>query len=270
MKNMAHIKRGGHFTETLTALSLFMTCLLAAIIWLGPSAAEAQDQDASAISRELDRLYRADTSQGVVEMTVINPNFQRTLQMRIWTEGLENTLVRILSPRKEKGTATLKRGNEMWNYLPKIGKTIRIPPSMMMSSWMGSDLTNDDLVKETSWESDYKVSFLDNAPKGQMGLKYVPREGAAVTWSQVLAFLDAETRLPLHFDYYDEKGAMVRTMKYSDVKELGGRTLPARFEVIPLSPDKQGRKTVMIYQELEFDPRLESSLFSLSSLRRGR
>jgi len=190
--------------------------------------------------------------------------------MKMWTKGLENTLVRILSPRKEKGTATLKRGNEMWNYLPKIGKTIRIPPSMMMSSWMGSDLTNDDLVKETSWESDYHISFLEDPPAGEVGLKYVPKEDAAVTWSQVLAFLDAESHLPLRLDYYDEKGVKVRTMEYSEIKELGGRSLPIRFEIIPLSKDKKGRRTIMIYKELEFDPKLKSGLFTLSNLRRGR
>ena len=232
--------------------------------------AAAEEKDALAISRKLDRLYRSRTSQGVMEMKVINPNFQRTLKMKIWTQGLENTLVRILSPRKEKGTATLKRGNEMWNYLPKIGKTIRIPPSMMMSSWMGSDLTNDDLVKETSWESDYTVTFEEDPPPGQLGLKYVPKEDAAVTWSRVVAFLDEESLLPVGMDYYDEKNVKVRTMVYSEVKEIGGRRLPVRFEVIPLSQDKKGRRTIILYRELEFDLELSKSLFSLSNLRRGR
>lgn len=237
----------------------------------GPVPVRAADQEkALEISRKLDRLYRSESSQGVVEMTVINPNFQRTLKMKVWTQGLESTLVRILSPRKEKGTATLKRGNEMWNYLPKIGKTIRIPPSMMMNSWMGSDLTNDDLVKETSWEKDYHVSLAPDPPQGLIGLVYTPRPEAAVTWSKVEAFVDSASLLPVRLDYYDEKGAKVRTMEYAEVKELGGRKLPAEFRVIPLSQEKKGRKTIMVYRELEFDQKLDDSLFTLSNLRRGR
>ena len=243
---------------------------LAAALFCAPAPALGQDAEALAISRKLDRLYRSESSQGVVEMTVVNPNFQRTLKMQVWTQGLEHTLVRILSPSKEKGTATLKRSNEMWNYLPKIGKTIRIPPSMMMSSWMGSDLTNDDLVKETSWEKDYHVALAPDPPEGQIGLVYTPREEAAVTWSKVEAFVLAGSYLPVRLDYYDEKGAKVRTMEYSKVKELGGRKLPSEFRVIPLSQEKKGRRTVMVYQELSFDQALEPDLFTLSNLRRGR
>ncbi len=258
-------KPGGNKLLATLLLTTVLAVLAAAVC-----PARAEDADALAISRKLDRLYRSEASRGVVEMTVINPNYQRTLTMRVWTQGLENTLVRILSPRKEKGTATLKRGNEMWNYLPKIGKTIRIPPSMMMSSWMGSDLTNDDLVKETSWEADYHVSLAQNPPAGQIGLNYVPRENAAVTWSKVVAFVARGTFLPLNLDYYDEKGLKVRTMKYSEVRELGGRSLPVKFEVIPLSEEKKGRRTIMIYRELEFEVDLKDNLFSLSNLRRGR
>ncbi len=249
---------------------LIITLVLGLTGGFAPAAYSAGDKDARSLSRRMDRLYRADTSRGVVEMTVLNPNFKRTLKMRIWTEGLENTLVRILSPRKEKGTATLKRGNEMWNYLPKIGKTIRIPPSMMMSSWMGSDLTNDDLVKETSWEKDYRVSFGGNPSPGQIGLEYIPRENAAVTWSKVIVYLSADLLLPVDIEYYDEKGKKVRSMKYSEVKDLGGRRLPTRFEVIPLSQEKKGRRTIMIYRELEFGLKMKGNLFSLSNLRRGR
>jgi outer membrane lipoprotein-sorting protein len=158
----------------------------------------------------------------------------------------------------------------MWNYLPKIGKTIRIPPSMMMSSWMGSDLTNDDLVKETTWEEDYHVDLVEDPPPGQVGLVYVPKEGAAVTWSKVIAFLDAGTKLPTTQEYYDEKGRKVRLMEFKEVRDLGGRTIPARMVITPLSEDKQGRQTELIYRELTFDQPLPESLFSLSTLRRGR
>ncbi|MBW1713507.1 MAG: outer membrane lipoprotein-sorting protein [Deltaproteobacteria bacterium] len=238
--------------------------------WLGLSQAGAADLDPKQLSRELDRLYRSESSQGLVVMKVKTAHYQRELKMKIWTKGLDYTLVRILTPRKEKGTATLKRKNEMWNYLPKIGKTIRIPPSMMMNSWMGSDFTNDDLVKETSWEEDYNVSLNPAPPPGQIGLVYVPKEDAAVTWSKVVTFLDEKSRLPVSQEYCDEKGVKVRVMDVSQVRNLGGRTLPAKMVLTPLTEDKKGNRTELIYQELEFDVELEDDLFSLSNLRRGR
>jgi len=234
-----------------------------------PGPGRAQGISAKELSRFLDRLYRSETSQGVVEMTIVSPHYTRRLEMRIWTRGMDYTLIRILSPAKEKGTATLKRGSEMWNYLPKIGKTIRIPPSMMMSAWMGSDLTNDDLVKETTWENDYHVDLVADPPPGRVGLVYVPKEDAAVTWSKVVAFVDARTKLPLSQEYYDEKGRKVRLMDFKEVRDLGGRTIPSRMVITPLSEDKEGRRTEMIYRELAFDQPLPDSLFSLSNLRRG-
>ena len=118
-------------------------------------------------------------------MDIATPHFGRSLEMEIWTLELDYTLVRITSPRKEEGVSSLKRGNEMWNYLPKIEKTIRVPPSLMMASWMGSDFTNDDVIRETSWEEDYEVAYGQDPEPGQFVLVYTPKEGAAVTWARV-------------------------------------------------------------------------------------
>jgi len=120
----------------------------------------AADIDVKAIVKRMDELYRSDTSQTNMEMQIVTPHWERTLSLRVWTEGMDKTFIRIDAPKKEKGVTTLRIGNEMWNYLPKTNKVIKVPPSMMMGSWMGSDFTNDDLVKESSMLNDYSYDLI--------------------------------------------------------------------------------------------------------------
>jgi len=244
--------------------------LLFAALLSPPASAAPRAVDAKELSRILDQLYRSTSSHGRLAMTVTTPHYTRTLEMDEWSRGLDDTLVRILSPRKERGTATLKRGNEMWNYLPKIRRTIRIPPSMMMASWMGSDFTNDDLMKETSWEHDYDVRPIEDPPAGKIGVIYTPKPDAPVTWTRIEALLDEATRLPVSMSYFDDKGRKARVMTFEDVKTLGGRRLPTRLVLTPLLEDKQGHRTEIVYQEMRFDIKLPSGLFTLTNLRQER
>ncbi|MEM1347701.1 MAG: outer membrane lipoprotein-sorting protein, partial [Myxococcota bacterium] len=194
---------------------------------------------------------------------------ERTLEMEMTTLGSEHTLIRILSPRKEKGISTLKRGNEMWNYLPKVKKVVRVPASMMTSSWMGSDITNDDLVRESSYEDDYTVARVEG-PEDEYCFAYVPNEDAPVTWSKVVACFDRTYELPRRQEFFDEKGRKVRVMTFDQIKKVDGRVMPTRISVLPLSKDKKGNKTVMIYKAMKFDVDVDASVFSMANLRRGR
>ncbi|MCB1694539.1 MAG: outer membrane lipoprotein-sorting protein, partial [Pseudomonadales bacterium] len=188
---------------------------------------------------KLDELFRSKASKGRMTMTVVTPDFERTLGMNMVTRGMEDTLIRITSPRKEAGISTLKKGTEMWNYLPKVKKTVRVPPSMMMGAWMGSDFTNDDLVRASSWENDYDMAFVDGVGAGdEVCLRYTPKPSAAVTWDHIDTCFDGGTSLPHRQDFYDEKGRKARTLHFSEVKEMGGRTIPSVMTLEPLL--KQG------------------------------
>ena len=231
---------------------------------------QAQRPDLKSLSQKLDRLYRAKTSKGVMTMVVETTRYgKRTLTMEVMSRGQDYTLIRIKSPRKERGISTLKRGNQMWNYLPKIRKTIRIPPSMMMGSWMGSDFTNDDLVKESSWENDYTLKWADSEAKaGQLCVQYVPKPSAVVNWSKVISCFGAKDHLPQTAVFYDEKKRKVRRIEYSDVKLLGGRKLPTKMTLTPLL--KKNRRTIVIYREMMFNQPIPANTFSIVNLRRGR
>jgi outer membrane lipoprotein-sorting protein len=183
---------------------------------------------------------------------------------------MKDTFIRILEPKKEEGFATLRLGNEMWNYLPKTAKVMKIPPSMMMSSWMGSDFTNDDLVKEFTFVESYHFEMMTpEAPEpGLLYVKCVPKEGLPIVWGSVVLAVREADLLPVREEYFDEKGVLVRAISFSDVKAFGGRTIPSTMELVPRT--EPGHKTVLRYLEARFDAGLDPSVFTLRNLQGGR
>jgi outer membrane lipoprotein-sorting protein len=237
---------------------------------LWPSAvvrSQTDDDEVNKIIKEIDELYRSETSYSELSMDIVTPHWQRTLEMYGWTEGMNKTFIRITAPKKEEGVATLRIGNEMWNYLPKTNKTIKIPPSMMMSSWMGSDFTNDDLVKEFSLFEDYTYEMIrpDSAVDSLIYINCVPREDLPIVWGNIVFAARERDHIPVWARYYDEKGELMRVMYYRDVQEFGDRTIPATLEMVP--QNKEGHKTSIHYKKLEFDVSFEDNIFTLRHLR---
>jgi len=228
-----------------------------------------RDERAEAIVRKADELYRADTSEALVEMQIITPHWERTLKMRAWSKGMDKTFIRILEPKKERGIATLRIGTEMWNYLPKTNKVLKIPPSMMMSSWMGSDFTNDDLVKEFTFLESYhfEMTSPENPEEGVLYVKCIPKEGLPIVWGYIVIAVDAETYIPRWWKYYDEQGNLAREMLFKEVKTFGSRDIPSVMEVIPTA--RESHKTVLRYLEARFNIPLDDEIFSLRNLRKG-
>ena len=180
---------------------------------------------------------------------------------------MENTFIRILAPKKDRGVATLKLEAEMWNYFPKIDKVIKVPPSMMMSSWMGSDFTNDDLVKEFSLIDDYtyELAEVENPEEGQIYINCIPRPDLPIVWGNIVVAAWEKDRIPVWQKYYDEKGKLMRVMYYKDVRNFDGRTIPAVLEMVP--QHKEGNKTIIRYKSIKFDIPLGGDIFSLRNLR---
>lgn len=226
-------------------------------------APETVTKSAEDLLRQVDALYRASTSEARIRMQIVTPNWERTLEMQVWSQGMENTFIRILAPKKDRGVATLKLEKEMWNYFPKIDKVIKVPPSMMMSSWMGSDFTNDDLVKEASLADDYVVTREDG--DGTIALTLTPREQTVTVWAKIEVVVDATTLLPLEQSYYNERGEKVRVMQFLETKDFGGRELPSKLEMVPLN--KEGYKTVIYYDDLQLDVTLDEDIFTWRNLK---
>ncbi|HDL03872.1 MAG: outer membrane lipoprotein-sorting protein [Candidatus Zixiibacteriota bacterium] len=241
-------------------------------VWLVISgfSQEKGDMDVESIIRQIDKLYRSESSYSEFEMEIVTPHWQRTMSMDAWTIGLDKTFIRINEPKKDKGVATLRIENEMWNYLPKTNKVMKIPPSMMMSSWMGSDFTNDDLVKEFSLYEDYKYELIeiDEGYDNRIYVNCIPREDLPVVWGNIVIAATKEKYTPIWMKYYDEDGKLMRVCNYSDVRNFGGRLIPAVMEMIPRT--KEGHKTVIRYIKLEFDVKIDEDIFSLRNLRANK
>ncbi|MFA5910525.1 MAG: outer membrane lipoprotein-sorting protein [Vicinamibacterales bacterium] len=220
--------------------------------------------DVETLLQHLDDLYRSKSSIARIQIDVTSPRSSRSIRVKAWTRGEEHVLVVIEAPPREAGTATLRVGNNLWNHLPRIARTIRVPPAAMLGSWMGTDFTNDDLVKESSLRKDFnaRIDRRSDAPAGWwLALEVKP--GVVGRWARI-DILVSDDRLPVEERHFDRKGRLARTMRFDEVRMLGGRRLPARIEMVPT--DTQGQKTEMRYLEVQFDVPLPDDTFSLSRL----
>ena len=189
-----------------------------------------QAQTAREIIDRVDRLLRGESSRGQITMEITTEHWSRSLDMEVWSLGVEHSLVRVQSPAREEGTATLKAGQEVWNYLPRVDRTIKVPPSLMMGSWMGSHFTNDDLVKESRIVDDYdfEISFEGEREGVEVWeFQLTPRPEAPVVWGRIEEQVRKADLMPTWIRYYDEDGDLVRTLTFSGYRTMGGRLVPA-------------------------------------------
>ena len=227
----------------------------------------AEQEGAAKIVKKMDELYRSSSSFANMEMEIVTPHWQRTLKLDAWSSGMDKTFIRILTPKKERGIATLRIDNEMWNFLPKTNKVMKVPPSMMMGSWMGSDFTNDDLVKEYTFLEDYIFEFtqIENPVENVLYVKCTPKEGLPIIWGHIILAVKNDSHLPIWQKYYDEKGKLMREILYKDLKKFGTREIPSVMELIP--HNKEGNRTIVRYVKAEFNIKIGKDIFSLRNLR---
>ncbi len=223
--------------------------------------------DADSLLRAYDDLYSSSGTTARVEISIVTPKKTRTLQLRFWAKGEDKALMVVDAPPRDAGTATLKVDRNLWNYLPKISRTIRVPASMMMGSWMGSDLTNDDIVRDSSYEDDYEsevVERTDDPPGWKVRMKARPE--AVGLWNSVEMVFADDGGLPVMAQFFDRKDRLSRTMRFGEVKVLGGRRVPTLITIVP--EREEGRMTEFRYLDVEFNVQLSDDTFSLSNLER--
>ena len=229
--------------------------------------------DARGLAEQAMNALRSDTTHMRAKMTVSSPRLSsdRVVIFESWDDlpGKRN-LIRIHSPSKDRGSGFLKLAPNLWMYVPRVERTVRIPPSMMLQSWMGSDFTNDDLVNESSELDDYEHRLLgvdpDAGENGAYVLEYKPLEEAPVVWGKIIGWLDMKSGTPLRQDFYDEDGERVRTMTFEDIRVQGSRHVPHRWQLTPL--DKEGHRTIIEIEQLDFDVELDDSIFTTRNLKK--
>jgi outer membrane lipoprotein-sorting protein len=251
--------------QRLTRPTVFIVLILALL------ASAAVQQTPEEIVRHVDELLRGESSRGRVSMEVVTARWTRTMEMEMWSLGQDYSLVRLLAPARDAGTATLKAGRDIWNYLPRVDRTIKVPGAGMGGSWMGSHFTYDDLVRESSLVDDFDVAVgFEGTRDGQEIWEFTltPRPEAPVVWSRMELEVRQRDRMPLNARYFDDRGNLARTMVFSQFQTMDGRLVPTELTMRP--EDRPGERTTLRYANLEFDVGLDAGFFSLQRLRNGR
>jgi len=250
-------------------LNVMKTSLL--LLGLIISSAFAIAQDATEIIKKADNKWNGEkSSQATMTMTIIR-SWERTVQFKIWTLGRDYSMTLITSPAKEKGQAFLKRETEMWNWMPTISRMIKLPPSMMSDGWMGSDYTNDDILKESSIVVDFDHKIIGSEIIDGWDcwkIEMLPKEEAAVVWGKIIKWISKDEYLMMKSEYYDEDEYLVKTELGTEVKMMDDRKIPSRIEIIPA--DKENQKTILVIDEIKFNVSIQNSFFSQQNMKRLR
>ncbi len=265
-------------------------CLGLTWLSLGQVSQAADDQRAREIVDQVARLFISQSSIATVGMQITKEDWQRKISMQFWSLGESNILVRIRSPQEDAGTAILKVGNQTWCYLPKANRTVKMPTSMMMTPWMGSDFTLNDLVKQSRLTDDYEiVTSFAGQRDGVAVSEYTltPKRAAAVVWGKIILQVRQADRMPVWQRYYDEDGTLVRELTFSEYKTVSGRLIPTRLVMRPLDkagekasasggvlvdgvsrpPDQAVEQTTITYENIVFDEPISEETFSRRNLK---
>ena len=244
------------------------TSILSVIMFL---AFTVNSQNATEIIKKANEKERGTTSKITMTMKIVRPSWSRTVKFKSWGKGRDFSLTLITYPAKEKGQTFLKRKNDLWNWNPTISRMIKLPPSMMSQGWMGSDYSNDDILKESSIVVDYKHKIIGSQKVSGYDcykIQMTPKDDAVVVWGKVIKWISKKDYLQLKSVYYDEDGYVIKTDIGKDVKKMGGRLLPTRVEIIP--KDNPGNKTIVIINSAQFDMPIKDSYFSQQMMKRVR
>lgn len=227
-----------------------------------------QTLTAEQIVRKMDATMRGNTLQAEMTFKTIRPAWTRSMSVKTWMKGQDYAVILVTSPVKDKGVSFLKRKKEVWNWIPTLERSIKLPPSMMSQSWMGTDFTNDDLVKESSIIDDYEHTLSGDTLIRGMNcyiIQMIPKPDAAVVWGKLLIYIDQQHFVEVYARFYDEDMELINIMHSYDLKMMGGRIIPTRVEMIPM--DKKNQKTEIVYTNLIFDEPISDTFFTIQQLK---
>jgi len=250
--------------------SQFLKFIIGVVVCTMPFTSMYSQQDLSAkdIVKKADDNMRGKTSEADITIKIIRPSWSREMNLKAWSMGDDYSMIMVTSPAKEKGTVFLKRIKEVWNWIPSIERNIKLPPSMMSQSWMGTDFTNDDLVKEASSVSDYDHQLLGKeiiSNKDCYKIEMIPKPSTAIVWEKVIVWIDSKNFLQLRAEFYDEDGELINIMNSSEVKKVGGRKITSKIEMFPV--DKEGNSTLIIYNDILFDKPIKDNFFTTRNMK---
>lgn len=259
------------YTKQNFRLFKFLHIVSAVFVFILFSVSTVVAQDAAEIIERMEEMMRGDSQQAEMTMKIERPRYEREVTMRSWLKGRDYSLILITAPARDEGTVYMMQGNDIWNYDPRIDRITRLPSSMMAQSWMGSDFTNDDLVRDTDQVEDFEHEILRTEEYNGFEsyvIEMIPKPGRPIVWGKVNMWISVDDYIQLRVENYDQRFELVTTMELNDIKEIGERKVPTRITVTPA--DKDNERTILTYQELEFDIEIEEAFFSRANMQRIR
>jgi outer membrane lipoprotein-sorting protein len=244
--------------------------LLPLFLFVMPICAADEQRDAAQIVRDAVNHWRGLSSYTEMTMVIHRPDWERSMTMRAWTKGQEQTLVRVVEPKKDRGNGTLTDDDSMWTFSPKVNRVIKVPSSMMGQSWMGSDFSNKDIARADDIIDQYNHSILSCEEVDGITvyeIESVPHEDAAVVWGKEVLSI-REDHVVLEHAFFDQDGELVKKLVSLEVEEMGGRMIAKRQRMA--KTDEMDEWTEISVNDVEYEIDLKDSLFTLSNLRNPR
>jgi hypothetical protein len=235
--------------------------------WSGPGHAQTSDPRAHKLVEQAEQQSMGNSLVANVTMSIERESSKRDLKFKLWQWRRDKALVKVQEPVKDRGTGSLRLGLNLWQYLPNIGRTVRIPPSMMLQSWMGSDFTNDDLIKTSSLSRDYTHQLDgEETVRGDKVTKIIclPKPDAPVVWGKVRLWVRAKDAVTVRQEFFSEHGELLKVMDGTDIKSFGKHTIPATLTMTVVK--KPGTKTVMHFLDAAFDGAIDEHVFTQENL----
>ena len=230
----------------------------------------AQNLSAKSIVQESNDLMLGKSSFSKMTMTITRPEWTRTISMQSWSLGEDFYMIYITAPARDVGQVFLKREQDMWNWMPSINRVIKIPPSMMMQSWMGSDFSNNDLVKQNSIIVDYTHRILGSEiidGRDCYKIELLPLDDAPVVWGKIIMWISKKEFFQLKTEFYDDYMALINISTATEIKNMGDRDLPSVFKIYPA--DKEGNITELRMNHQEFNIKgIDEAFFSQQNMKR--
>jgi len=223
------------------------------------------EETAADIMKKIDENMRGQSVYMQMNMSITSLGHTRTMKMQTWSEGNKKSFVKTIYPPKDKGITFLSLDNQMWQYVPKIERIIKIPPSMMLQNWMGSDITNDDIVKQSSLIEDYDAKILEKSGD-IVTIQLTPKEDAAVVWGKIISQINISTYTSQKDTFYDEEGKEVRTFTYTNVQKFGKYYIPTYWKIQP--SDRSDSFTEITLEDVKYDSDISEQYFQKSALKR--
>jgi len=225
-------------------------------------------QNALEIITKSDDKLKGKSARIETTITIVRPSYTREMTMVSWSLGRDYSMTYLISPKRDAGSTFLNRQKEVWSYTPSIERIIKLPPSMMTQNWMGTDFTNDDLVKQSSMIADYNHKLIGKETIEGYSchkIEMIPKEDAAVVWGKVIIWIDEKEYMQMKVEFYDEDGYLINTLLGKKPKEFDGKMLPSVMEMIPA--DKPGNKTIMTQNSMKFNIVIDESFFTTRKMK---